>query len=47
MSTLPVKAPKINLFKISAIVYNLLSKRTDHDAFVTTLDKLDSLILDH
>ena len=47
MSTLPVKTPKINLFKISAIVYNLLSKRTDYNTFVTTLNKLNSLISDH
>ena len=47
MSTLPAKAPKINLFKISTMVYNLLSKRTDYNTFVTTLNKLNSLILDH
>jgi len=46
VSTLPAKAPKIDLFEISAMVYNLLSKRTDHNTFVTTLDKLDSLISD-
>ena len=47
MSIVPTKAPKINLFKISAMVYNLLSKRTDYNTFVTTLNKLNSLISDH
>jgi hypothetical protein len=47
VSTLPVKAPKIDLFEISAIVYNLLSKKTGHNAFVTILNELDSLILEH
>ncbi len=47
LSTLPIKAPKIDLFEISAIAYDLLSKKTSHDAFVTTLDELDALISDH
>jgi hypothetical protein len=42
-----MKAPKIDLFEISAVAYDLLSKKTGYNAFVTTLDKLDSLILDH
>jgi len=47
LSTLPAKAPKIDLFEISAVAYDLLSKKTGHDAFVTTLDELDALISDH
>jgi hypothetical protein len=44
VSTLSAKAPKIDLLEISAVAYDLLSKKTGHNAFVTTLDELDSLI---
>ena len=47
ISTLSVKAPKIDLFEISAIAYNLLSKKASYTAFITILDELDSLISDH
>jgi hypothetical protein len=44
ISLLPVKASDINLFKISAIAYKLLSRRKNHKTFVASLDKLDSLL---
>ena len=46
LSTLPVKAPKIDLFEISAVAYKLLSKKKNHETFTTSLDELDSLISD-
>ena len=46
LSTLLAKAPKIDLFEISTIAYDLLSKKKNYDAFVTILNKLNSLILD-
>jgi hypothetical protein len=46
ISPLPVKAFKINLFKISAVVYRLLSRKKNHKTFVASLNKLDSLLTD-
>ena len=43
----PKKRPKIDLFKISVVAYQLISKKDSHVAFTTSLDKLDSLILDY
>jgi hypothetical protein len=45
-SLLPVKASEINLFKISAVVYKLLSKKKNHKTFVASLNKLDFLLTD-
>jgi hypothetical protein len=45
-SPLPAKASEINLFKISAIVYKLLSRKKNHKTFAASLDKLDSLLAD-
>jgi hypothetical protein len=45
-SPLPAKASEINLFKISAIVYKLLSRKKNHKTFVASLNKLDSLLAD-
>jgi hypothetical protein len=44
ISLLLIKAFNIDLFKISVIVYKLLSKRKIHKTFVVSLDKLDSLL---
>jgi hypothetical protein len=46
ISPLPAKAFNIDLFKISAAVYKLLSKRKNHKTFAASLDKLDSLLAD-
>jgi hypothetical protein len=46
ISPLPAKASNINLFKISAVVYRLLSRRKNHKTFAASLDKLDSLLAD-
>jgi hypothetical protein len=46
ISPLPTKASDINLFKISAVTYKLLSKRKNHKTFIASLDKLDSLLTD-
>ena len=46
LSTLPAKAPKIDLFEISAVVYKLLSKKKDHAAFIVSLNKLNFLLLE-
>jgi hypothetical protein len=46
-SPLPVKAFKINFFKISAVAYRLLSKKKNHKTFAASLDKLDSLLADY
>jgi hypothetical protein len=43
---LPAKASEINLFKISAVTYELLSRKKNHETFATSLDKLDSLLAD-
>ena len=43
---MPKKRPKIDLFKISVVAYRLISKKDSYVAFTTSLDKLDSLILD-
>jgi len=47
ISTLPIKAPKIDLFEISAVAYNMLSKKIDYDAFVISLDELNALISEY
>jgi hypothetical protein len=44
ISLLLAKASNINLFKISAVTYRLLSKRKNHKTFVASLDKLDFLL---
>jgi hypothetical protein len=46
ISLLPVKAFEINLFKISAVVYKLLSKKKNYETFTASLNKLDSLLTD-
>jgi hypothetical protein len=46
ISPLPAKAFDINLFKISAVAYRLLSKRKNHETFAASLDKLDFLLTD-
>jgi hypothetical protein len=46
ISPLFAKASDINLFKISAVTYRLLSKRKNHETFVTSLNKLDFLLAD-
>ena len=41
----PLAKPlKADLFEISVVAYNLLCKRKDYTAFVTTLDEISSLI---
>jgi hypothetical protein len=40
----PVKASEINLFKISAVAYKLLSRKKNHKTFAASLDKLDFLL---
>jgi hypothetical protein len=42
----PTKAFEINLFKISAIAYRLLSRKKNHETFAASLNKLDSLLAD-
>jgi hypothetical protein len=44
ISLLLIKASKINLFKISVIAYKLLNKKKNYKTFITSLDKLDSLL---
>jgi hypothetical protein len=44
ISLLLIKAFNINLFKISIIIYRLLSKRKNHKTFVASLNKLDFLL---
>jgi hypothetical protein len=46
ISLLLAKASDINLFKISVVVYKLLSRRKNHKTFAASLDKLDSLLTD-
>jgi hypothetical protein len=46
ISLLPAKAFNIDLFKISAIAYKLLSRRKNHKTFAASLNKLDSLLAD-
>jgi hypothetical protein len=46
ISFLSAKASEINLFKISAIAYKLLSKKKNYKIFVASLDELDSLLAD-
>jgi hypothetical protein len=43
-SPLLVKASEINLFKISAVIYKLLSKKKNHKTFIASLNKLDFLL---
>ena len=45
--SMPKKRLKIDLFEISTVAYLLISKKDSHVAFTTSLDKLDSLILDY
>jgi hypothetical protein len=45
-SPLPAKASEINLFKISAVAYRLLSRKKNHETFAASLDELDSLLAD-
>jgi hypothetical protein len=45
-SPLPAKAFEINLFKISAVVYRLLSRKKNHKTFTASLNKLDFLLID-
>jgi hypothetical protein len=47
ISPLLVKAFEINLFKISTVVYKLLSKKKNHKTFIVSLNKLDSLLADY
>jgi hypothetical protein len=44
ISPLLAKASNIDLFEISVVAYRLLSKRKNHETFVASLDKLDSLL---
>ena len=44
---MPKKRLKIDLFKINIVAYRLISKKDSYIAFITSLDKLDSLILDY
>jgi hypothetical protein len=46
ISPLPTKASNINLFKISAIIYKLLSRRKNHKTFAASLNKLNFLLAD-
>jgi hypothetical protein len=43
-SPLLTKAFEINLFKISAVAYRLLSRKKNHKTFAASLNKLDSLL---
>jgi hypothetical protein len=45
-SPLPTKASEINLFKISAVTYKLLSRKKNHETFTASLNKLDFLLAD-
>jgi hypothetical protein len=45
ISLLPIKASKINLFKISVIIYKLLSRKKNHKTFIASLNKLDFLLV--
>jgi hypothetical protein len=47
ISLLLAKAFKIDLFKISAVTYKLLSKKKNHKTFIASLNKLDSLLADY
>jgi hypothetical protein len=44
ISLLLIKAFNINLFKISIIIYKLLSKRKNYKTFAASLKKLDFLL---
>jgi hypothetical protein len=44
ISLLPAKASDINLFKISAVTYRLLSRRKNHKTFAASLNELNSLL---
>jgi hypothetical protein len=46
ISPLPIKASKINLFRISAVAYKLLSKKKNHKTFIASLNKLDFFLAD-
>jgi hypothetical protein len=45
ISPLPAKAFNINFFKISVVIYRLLSRRKNHEIFIASLNKLDSLLV--
>ena len=45
--SIPKKRPKIDLFEISIVAYQLISKKDSYVTFTTSLNKLDSLILDY
>jgi hypothetical protein len=42
----PAKASEIDLFKISTVVYRLLSRKKNHKTFAVSLNKLDFLLAD-
>jgi hypothetical protein len=42
----PAKAFEIDLFKISAVAYKLLSRKKNHKTFAASLDELDFLLAD-
>jgi hypothetical protein len=46
ISPLFAKASEIDLFKISAVAYGLLSRKKNHKTFVASLNKLDFLLTD-
>jgi hypothetical protein len=46
-SPLLAKASEINLFKISAVAYRLLSRKKNHKTFAVSLNKLDFLLADY
>jgi hypothetical protein len=48
LSLLLIKASKIDpFFKISVVVYKLLSKKKNYKTFAASLDKLDSLLANY
>jgi hypothetical protein len=40
----PAKASEIDIFKISAVAYGLLSRKKNHETFAASLDELDFLL---
>jgi hypothetical protein len=47
ISLLLIKAFEINLFKISVIIYKLLSRKKNHETFIASLNKLDFFLTDY
>jgi hypothetical protein len=43
---LSAKASEIDLFKISVVVYRLLSKKKNYETFAASLNELDFLLAD-